>query len=83
MNSFSSLHLPTFRSQATTVSEKSTIFTFSNRKAKVHRTSSSGAEEFQMFLPNMGVAVIFVLDLDHLYKLLFPLPKEAPHKVWL
>ena len=22
-------------------------------------------------------------DLDHLYKLLFPLPKEAPHKIWL
>ena len=22
-------------------------------------------------------------DLDHLYKLSFPLPKEAPHKIWL
>ena len=22
-------------------------------------------------------------DLDHLYKLWFPLPKEAPHKIWL
>ena len=22
-------------------------------------------------------------DLDHLYKLSFPLPKDAPHEVWL
>ena len=22
-------------------------------------------------------------DPDHLYKLWFPLPKEAPHKIWL
>ena len=22
-------------------------------------------------------------DLDHLYKLLFPLPKQAPHEIWL
>ena len=22
-------------------------------------------------------------DLDHLYKLSFPLPKETPHKIWL
>ena len=22
-------------------------------------------------------------DPDHLYKLSFPLPKEAPHKIWL
>ena len=22
-------------------------------------------------------------DLDHLYKLSFPLPNEAPHKIWL
>ena len=22
-------------------------------------------------------------DLDHLYKLSFPLPKEAPHEIWL
>ena len=29
----SSLHLPTFRSQAAIVSEKSTVFTFSHRKA--------------------------------------------------
>ena len=33
MKSISCLYLPTFRSQATIVSEKSTVFTFSYRKA--------------------------------------------------
>ena len=33
--SISCLHLPTFRSQAAIVSEKSTVFTFSHRKAYV------------------------------------------------
>ena len=33
MKSISCLYLPTFRSQASTVSEKSTVFTFSYRKA--------------------------------------------------
>ena len=33
INSISCLHLPTFRSQASIVSEKSTVFTFSYRKA--------------------------------------------------
>ena len=33
--SISCLHLPTFRSQAAIVSEISTVFTFSHRKAKV------------------------------------------------
>ena len=33
MKSVSFLYLPTFRSQASIVSEKSTVFTFSNRKA--------------------------------------------------
>ena len=32
INSISCLHLPTFRSQAAIVSEKSTVFTFSHRK---------------------------------------------------
>ena len=35
MNTNSCLHLPTFRSQAAIVSEKSTVFTFSHRKAYV------------------------------------------------
>ena len=33
MKSISCLHLPTFRSQGSIVSEKSTVFTFSYRKA--------------------------------------------------
>ena len=35
IKSFSFLYLPTFRSQASIVSEKSTVFTFSYRKAYV------------------------------------------------
>ena len=35
INSISCLHLPTFRSQAAKISEKSTVFTFSYRKAYV------------------------------------------------
>ena len=35
--SFSCLYLPTFRSQASTVSEKLTVFTFSYRKALVSK----------------------------------------------
>ena len=31
------LHLPTFRSQAANVSEKYTVFTFSNRKSQVSK----------------------------------------------
>ena len=37
MKSISYLYLPTFRSQASTVSEKSTVFTFSYRKAEVSK----------------------------------------------
>ena len=35
ISSISSLHLPTFRSQAAMVSEKSTVFNFSYKKAYV------------------------------------------------
>ena len=31
----------------------------------------------------MGMATILKCDLDHLYKLSFSLPKEAPHTIWL
>ena len=37
IKSFSCLYLPTFRSQASIVSEKSTVFTFSYRKAYVSK----------------------------------------------
>ena len=36
---------------------------------------------FEGFLPNMGVTAI--LDQDAINKLSFPLPNEAPHKIWL
>ena len=37
IKSISCLYLPTFRSQASIVSEKSTVFTFSSRKAEVSK----------------------------------------------
>ena len=52
-------------------------------KFQDHRTPGSGEEDF------LGVYHIWTwrpswsCDLDHLYKLLFPLPKEVPHKIWL
>ena len=39
-------------------------------KFQDHKTSGSGEEDFSC-------------DLDHLYKPAFPIPKEAPHKIWL
>ena len=38
IKSFSCLYLPTFRSQASIVSEKSTVFTFSYKKAYVSKS---------------------------------------------
>ena len=52
-------------------------------KFQDHRTSGSGEEDFLRFLPYMGMEAIWSGDLDHLYKLSFPLPNEAPHKIWL
>ena len=47
-------------------------------KFQDHRTSGSGVEDFfEGFYHN-----IISCDLDHLYKLSFPLPKEAPHRIW-
>ena len=52
-------------------------------KFQDHRTSGSG-EDFLRFLPYMGIwRPSWSCDLDHLYKLSLPLPKEAPHKIWL
>ena len=53
-------------------------------KFQDHRTSGSGEEGFFLrFLPYMGMTVFWSCDLDHLYKLSLPLPKEASHKIWL
>ena len=54
-----------------------------------NRTLGSEEEDFDRFLPYMGMVAILVMwpswscDQDHLYKLLFPLPKEGPHDIWL
>ena len=42
--------------------------------------SGSGEEDFLRF---WAWRPSWSCDLDHLYKLLFPPPKEAPHKIWL
>ena len=47
-----------------------------------HRTSGSGEEDFLRFLPYIVYGPSWSCDLDHLYKLSFPLPKEALHKIW-
>ena len=50
-------------------------------KFQDRRISGSREEDFLRFLPYMDMAAILVLNLDHLYKLSFPLPKEAPHEI--
>ena len=53
-------------------------------KFQDHRTSGSGEEDFLRFLPYiLEWRPSWSCDRDHLYKLSFPLPKEAPHKIWL
>ena len=106
MKSTSCLYLPTFSSQASIVSEKSTVFTFPCRKIgqghsrfiiytiydeqespmlhtkfRRNRPADSGEEDCLRFLPYMGMAAILSCGLDHLYKLSFPHPKIAPHKI--
>ena len=116
MKAFSCLYLPTFRSQAAIISEKSTIFSFSFRKAKfdfavkwVKVTPRSSFEQFMMnwsprttyqvswksacwFWRRRFLKVFYHIwawrpswscDPDVANKILFPLPKEAPHKIWL
>ena len=50
-------------------------------KFQDHRTFGSGEEYFLRFFTIYGHGS----HLGHLplYKLSFPLPKEAPHKIWL
>ena len=52
-------------------------------KFQDHRTSGSGEEDFLRFLPYMGVAAILVMWPRCRKRNSFPLPKEAPHKIWL
>ena len=51
-------------------------------KFQDHITSGS-REDFLNVLAYTGVAAVLVKDLNHFYKLLFSLPKEASHKIWL
>ena len=50
-------------------------------KFQGHRTFGFG-EDFKGFR-HMGATAILVLCLDHSYELLFPVPMEAPHEIWL
>ena len=52
-------------------------------KFQDHRTSGSEEKIFKGFNHIWTWWPSWSCDLDHLYKLLFPLPKEAPHKIWL
>ena len=45
--------------------------------------TGSGEEDFEGFLPYMARRPAWSCDPDAANKLLFPLPKEAPHKIWL
>ena len=49
-------------------------------KSQGHRPSGSG-EDFEGFLPYMGMAAIWSCDQEHLNKLLFPHPKESPYEI--
>ena len=52
-------------------------------KFQDHRTSGSGEEDFfKGFYHIWARGPSWSCDLNHLYKLLFPLPKEAPKEIW-
>ena len=52
-------------------------------KFRESRPAGSGEEDFEGFLPYMGVVAIWSCDPDAANKISFRLPKEAPHKIWL
>ena len=52
-------------------------------RAKFQNDRPSGSAEGDFFLLFITMAAILVCDLDHLFKLSFPLPKDAPQEVWL
>ena len=51
-------------------------------KFRGNQPTGSGEEDFLRFLLFIANPS-WSCDLDHLYKLSFPLPKDAPHEVWL
>ena len=52
-------------------------------KFQDHRTFGFGEEFFKDFYHMWAWRPSWLCDLDRLYKLLFLLPKEAPHEIWL
>ena len=48
-------------------------------KFRGNRQAGSGGEDFEVFNHIWAWQPSWSCDLDHLYKLLFPLPKEAAH----
>ena len=52
-------------------------------KFQDHRTAGSGEEDFKGFYHIWAWQPSWSCDLDNLCKLSFPLPKEAPHRIWL
>ena len=52
-------------------------------KFQDHRTTGSGEENFKGFYNIWTWRPFWSCDMVHLYKILFPLLKEAPHKIWL
>ena len=52
-------------------------------KFRENRPAGSGEEDFKSFYHIWAWRPSWSCDLDHLNKLSFPLPKEAPHKIWL
>ena len=52
-------------------------------KFQDHMTSGSGEIDFKGYYQIWAWRPFWSRDLDHLYKLSFSLPKEAPHKIWL
>ena len=53
-------------------------------KFRRNRLAGSGGEDFCRVFTILGVAgTSWSCDPDVANKLLFPLPKKAPHKIWL
>ena len=52
-------------------------------KFRGNRLPGYGVEDFEGFLPYMGVAPSWSCDPDVANKLLLPLFKVVPHKIWL
>ena len=53
-------------------------------KFRKNRPAGSEEEDFVLgFYHILAWRPSWSCDLDHLHKLSFPLPKDAPHKIWL